>query len=114
MNRYINPLMPASFSGISKFRQHNKKTPIENIKFIESYVTHKAVPTKFERQKTTVPYVNSQWQVDLMDISNKHLKYKWLLVVIDVFSRYAFVEPIESKAALKVSAAFQRILIVIV
>ena len=109
MNRYTNPSMPASFSGIAKFRQHNKRTATEDIKSIEAYVDHKTPRTLFPRVKTTVPNVNSQWQVDMLDITNKNLTKKWLLIVIDVFSRYAFVEPVASKEAKEVAAAFEKI-----
>ena len=36
--------------------------------------------------------------------------YKYLLVVIDIFSHYAWIEPLKDKTAKQITAAFNKIL----
>jgi hypothetical protein len=109
MDKYTDPSIPGSFSSISKFKQNNKKTSTDDITFSDAYTVHKVPHTHFKRVKTFAPNVNSQWQVDLVDITNKNLSHKWLLAVVDVFSRYAFIEPVHTKAAARVADAFESI-----
>jgi hypothetical protein len=57
-------------------------------------------------------YPNHRWECDLIDMAlyagnNKRKKY--ILTVIDVFSRYVFAEPLANKTPLSVVAAFRRI-----
>ena len=109
MQKYTNPLIPGSFSGIAKFKQNNKRTNTQDVTTIPAYVLHKGAPTVFNRVRTVVPNVNSQWQIDLLDIKNKNLPFNFLLTVIDVFSRYAFVEPVKTKSSENVAEAFRAI-----
>ena len=47
-----------------------------------------------------VPRVNYQWDGDLMDLSNikeHNNNVTFVLVVIDVFNRYAYIHPLKSK-----------------
>ena len=57
--------------------------------------------------------INGQWQCDLADvlilaIQNKGIKY--LLTCIDIFSKYAWVEPLKSKTGKALVEAFEHIL----
>jgi hypothetical protein len=59
-----------------------------------------------------VPYVDYLWQADLLTIKNisrKNKGYEYLLTVIDVLSRFAFVEPIKKKTGKCVADAFRKI-----
>jgi transposase-like protein len=106
---YTQPSVPASFSGLAKFKQNHKNVKTNPIKELEAYYMHKQTPKTFARCQTIVNDINSEWQVDLIDIKNKkHEKY--LLTVIDVFSRYAFVEPLKNKSGSNTAQAFQKIL----
>lgn len=51
-------------------------------------------------------------EADLMELGNLakfNSAYKYILVVIDVFTKYAFAEPIKNKTAKTVTAAFKKI-----
>jgi len=122
---YFNPASKASFSGakkIYKVVQDYKKGGIidktikitnnDIKKFLEeqsTYQIHKREVKKFSRRKTMVSYVDQQWQADLVDMQ-KYKKdnndYKYILTVIDLFSRYAWAKPLKSKRGEGVKEAF--------
>ena len=57
-------------------------------------------PKKFPRRITLAKKINEVWQMDLADVSNQaddNDDYKFLLVLIDVLSRYARVIPLKNK-----------------
>ena len=56
----------------------------------ESYALHKPVRRKFTRKRVVVGGIDIQWQADLVDIPEfikENDGYRYLLVVIDVFSK---------------------------
>lgn len=56
---------------------------------------------------------NSQWQIDLtfMDKFGAHNRgYKYILLCVDVFSRYAYAVPLKQKTAGECAAAFRTVL----
>ena len=61
----------------------------------------------------TASYKNEFWQMDLFDLS-KYYKvnkpYKYILAVIDVFTRYAYCQPVESKTVDDILHAFKIII----
>lgn len=78
-----------------------------------SYTFHRRAVQKFQRRKVVTSGIDHQWQADLMDV--RHSKRQnggttFLLVVIDVFSRFVFVRPLLSKTSTAVAAAFSNIL----
>jgi IS30 family transposase len=59
-----------------------------------------------------VSYIDQQWQADLVDMqkfekNNNH--YKYILTVIDIFSRFAWVKPLKSKRGDEVTDVFTKI-----
>ena len=63
--------------------------------------------------KTLTIKIDEQWQADLMDVSwfakeNDNVKY--LLVVIDIFSRFGWAYPLTDKSANSVSSAIKKLL----
>lgn len=56
--------------------------------------------------------IDEQWAADLIEVINiaKYNKgYRYLLTVVDVFSKYALVEPVKSKTGQAVKEAFEEI-----
>lgn len=118
---YFDPEHPASFAGPRKVYQTVKKvgyTP--TFSFIkqwvqdqDAYSIHKPVRYKFPRNRIVVADRDSQWDADLadmQDIKSDNDGVAYLLVVIDLFSHYAWVHPIKTKSAKDIKAAFQVIL----
>ena len=57
---------------------------------------------RFRWLKTDVVNVNYQWQMDLANMNQlrgyNHM-YRYLLAVVDLYSRFAWVEPMKTKSA---------------
>jgi transposase InsO family protein len=71
---------------------------------------HHRVIKKFPKRKVYVHSIDQTWAVDLVDMQqysrqNKH--YKYLLAVIDVFSKYGWLIPLKNKTGVTVSEAFK-------
>jgi len=95
----------AGFAGLSErniLRATNNDTKfrIHNVKF-----TNKATP-----RPVTAKTVQGQHQIDLMDLSkeavnyNKHV-YRYVLSVMNIFSRYLWLQPLQKKSSEHVSRA---------
>ena len=64
---------------------------------------HKPVIRKFKIRKVYSQFKDNIWGVDLADmqsLSRKNKGFKYLLCVIDLYSKYAFVIPLENKKEL--------------
>lgn len=114
---YTKPGHPIAFAGIQQiYNYYNRKIPLSKIKeFLagnESYTLHR----EFHKQKRNLSFTNFkryQFQMDLVEV--QHLaKYndniRYLLNVIDTFTRYAFVRPLVDKKATNVLHEFKSIL----
>ena len=82
----------------------------ENIKLNE---LHKPIIRKFNKRKVYSSFKDNIWGADLADMQllskfNKGIKY--LLCVIELFSKYAFVVPLKDKKGISIVNAFQSIL----
>jgi hypothetical protein len=67
----------------------------------------------FEYRHIKAAYTNEQWQIDLADMSQ--LKkynggYSWILIVVDVYSRFAYAMPLKSKTEKDVLDGLQKII----
>ena len=59
-----------------------------------------------------VAEIDHQWQADLADmskLSNSNDKFKFLLCIIDVFSKYAWAVPIKDKMGKTLVNAFKSV-----
>lgn len=117
---YFDPSFPGSFSGLSSFskglKDNNIKVSKQELKKWmldqEEYTLHKPLRKKFPRNKTMVYGIDNTWQADLIDmqkLSKENDGYKYLLTVIDVFSKYAWVIPIKNKTNSNIIEAFSKI-----
>ena len=73
---------------------------------------HKPVRRKFERRRVLVNGIDKIWAADLADMkaftkSNHGIKY--LLAVIDVFSKYRYLIPLKDKTGKSVASALKTI-----
>ena len=83
---------------------HQKKVKIQDVRDWlrkqQTYTLHKPIHNFFLRRKTVVAGIDTQWQADLADLSKlskSNDKYRYLLCIIDVFSKCAWVVPIKDK-----------------
>lgn len=74
---------------------------------------HKNVRKRFPRRRFIQKGIDDTWQIDLIDMQ-KHSKdnkgYKYILVCIDTFSKYAWVQPVKTKSAEDVTCSMSIIL----
>jgi len=117
---YYDPKHSASYSGPTKLykvaKEDGKKITLQQIKEWlkgqETYTLHRHLRRKFPRNRVIVGGFMQQWDVDLMDMSSLS-KYNggvtFILVAIDIFSRYLFMEPLKSKRGKDVAEAFAAI-----
>ena len=113
---YFNPTFPGSFSGKSTFLRHTRQPTSRVRKWFpeqDSYTLHRPVRRTFERRITHATAPNEFWQADLADLSsmqNQNRGTRFLLTVIDVFSKYAWVRPLKRKTGTELVHAFSDIL----
>ena len=96
---------PGSFGGVNAYSQAqkiSKKQAQKELESILSYTLHKPARRRFPTLPTLVFSINEQFVMDLVDMQ-KLAKYnrgnKYLLTVIDVLSKYAWVVPLKNKGA---------------
>ena len=73
----------------------------------------KPIIRKFKKRKVYSGFKDNIWGADLADmqlISKFNKIFRFLLCVIDIFSKYAWVIPLEDKKGVSIINAFQKIL----
>ena len=114
---YNTPGHPIAYSGVKNiYNYYNRLLSLEKIKEIlssfESYTLHRGFRTS-QRNPTFSHFKRQHFQMDLVDIQQKAAEndgVKYLLVVIDTFTRYAFVRPLLDKTGLNVLNAFKSVI----
>jgi hypothetical protein len=118
---YYNPKHPASFAGPQKLYKVVKNEGKFNIgmhrirQFLhnqESYSLHKPVRRRFQRNHVVSAGKDDLWITDLIDMvkfADWNQGYKYILLVIDTFSKYVWLQPLKYKTGEEVAKAFQKI-----
>ena len=119
---YFNPKLPSSYLGPEKLYQFVKsqgKFQIDRkrirqwLQDQEAYSLTRGARRKYTRSHVVVSGLDSQWDVDLMDmvdLAKQNYGIKYVLVCVDIFSRYAHCQQINRKQAKDVLQAFKLIL----
>jgi hypothetical protein len=119
---YTTPRHPASYSSPHKLytwlSKHGEYKPTKAyikkwLQGSETYALHRDVKRKFSRNKIQMSGMDEMWDTDLADmvrVSSHNDSYRYLLVCIDVFSRYAWVQPLKTKKPADVIEAFKVII----
>ena len=79
----------------------------------DAYTLHKPIRCHFKRNQVIVGSIDQQWQMDLVDMQSMQKfndGYRYLLVCIDVFSKYAWVVPLKNRKGPSLVEAFKVIL----
>ena len=74
---------------------------------------HKPIIRKFNKRKVYSQFKDNIWGVDLADmqsLSRKNKGIKYLLCVIDLYSKYAFVIPLKDEKRITIVNAFDKII----
>ena len=127
---YFNPIQAASFSSAQSLRKQllSQKRPIKrgvqikvpSLKNIQlwllekrAYTAHRPLRKKYPMKKVIVSGVNIQLQMDLVDMqqwSTENDGYRYILLTVDCFSRYAYSKPLKTKQGPIVAQAIKEIL----
>ena len=113
-----------AFSGskaklLEGFKGKAKEKALNWLRQQEAFVITRPAPSgngKFPRQKIKTGGVDYCWELDLADMgSNKDMlaqndQHRYVLVVVDQFSRYCMAEALKQKDGKTVAQAFERIL----
>ena len=115
---YYDPSNYASYSAVDNLTRAVKPnfSRGEVVRWLESqdaYTLHRPLHRKFPRLHYNVTNIDDVWEADLIELRN--LKsyndgYSYLLVIIDVLSKYVWVEPLRDKTSNSMIKAFQRVL----
>ncbi|XP_039303525.1 uncharacterized protein LOC120357404 [Solenopsis invicta] len=115
---YYDPAHYAGFSAVENLTRAAKPNFTRNnvARWLESqdaYSLHRPLRRKFPRLHYNVTNIDDVWEGDLIEVRN--LKsyndgYSYILVIIDVLSKFVWVEPLRDKTSVCVTKAFQRVL----
>ena len=115
---YYDVENPGALGGVARFKKAVKvKHRSRVVKFLKkqrTYTLHKPCRKRYNTRPYKVGGIDQQWQADLVEMIPYHRVnngYKYLLTVIDLFSRYAWAEPIKHKTGKEVRRAFENIFI---
>ncbi|XP_025161372.1 uncharacterized protein LOC112590058 [Harpegnathos saltator] len=112
---------PAHYAGYSTIKNLSRaagpgSTREEIIRWLQTqdaYTLHRPARYKFPRLHYNVTNIDDLWEADLVELANLrnyNEDYCYLLTIIDVFSKFVWVEPIQSKTSDSVTEAFRRVL----
>lgn len=74
---------------------------------------HRSARRNFRRRRVIIKGLDDLWQADLVEMgvySTENNGYRYMLTVIDTFSKFAWVRPIKNKSGVEVTNAFRSIL----
>jgi hypothetical protein len=106
---YYNPKKKSAFGGVSRLYEEAKKVNKKIRKNdVETWLSGQQSYTLFrDRLKNKYPTwkyyviaIDQQWSIDLADmqsIADKNDGFRFLLCVIDIFSKFAWVKAVKTK-----------------
>jgi Integrase core domain len=114
---FYDPAHPAAFSNLQQLydatnKSISKAVIKEWLQKQKTYTLHKPKRKRFPRNFYSVDNIADLWQADLIcweTLAEYNDGFKYILVVIDVFSKFAYTVALKSKTASDVIKAFTRI-----
>ena len=119
---YYNPKRSGALGGVERLYRDVKKDGKYDIsraqlkKWLmkqDTYTLHKPARRHYKRNRVIVGGIDELWQMDLADMQAMAAEndgYRYLLVCIDVFSKYVWVIPLKTKTGPALVTAFKKIL----
>jgi transposase InsO family protein len=112
---------PAAFGSLDRlWREARKQDPDITKKYVQrwlasndTYTMHRQKRRRMKIEpRTYVPSIDDQWCADLAimaNVADENDNYRYILTVIDAFSKYAWAEQIRTKSGPATTAAFAAI-----
>jgi len=118
---YNDPKSPAYMAGVnavySEVRKKHPDITVEDVRTYlasqESYNLHKPVRKRFPRGRVLARGLDTDMQIDLVDLvklKRQNNGHAFILCCIDVFSRFAWAEPLRDKRPGTVVEGFKKVL----
>ena len=114
---YYEPRKSSAYSSFKKLQNAAKiKKPSDIVTWLhkqDAYTLHRPIRKRFPRNPYSVNNVLDVFECDLLDIQalkEDNDGNKYLLPVVDVFSKFLHIIPLKSKTGKDVSSAFQSVL----
>ena len=115
---YLNQTYSGSYSGLSGFLKNRTKWKDQNevakeLRKLRGYALHGDIRYKFPRRRIMVNFINEMWASDLKVLSPEDArenKVNYLLVVVDAFSKYAYVRTLKDKTSASMIRAFKSVI----
>ncbi len=116
---YYNPKRTGGFGGVERLYNDVKKdgkfdvsrSQIEKwLMGQDTYTLHKPARRRFKWNRVIVGGIDELWQMDLQPLANENDGYRYLLVCIDVFSKFAWIVPLKNKTGPALVEVFKVIL----
>ena len=118
---YYDARQPGSFQSFNKIKQTIRKEGRYQLgnsrlrRWLQNQQPYSRnrlfLPHRLKRARVFVQGLYDQFEADLADyqkLENENDGYRYLLVMIDVFSRFVWVEPIKNKTNVEVIKAFEK------
>src|SRR5882757_1675897 len=117
---YFDPNNPGSLGGLFSLYNTAKKADSNvTLKKVKEwlrkqnvYTLHHPARRRWKRNRIYVSYIDEQWEIDLIELrmhSSQNDGYNYILMIIDVFSKYVFAFPTKTKTALEILNIFKEV-----
>lgn len=115
---YYDPSHHGSFSSVNRLweaagKKIPKKVVTEWLMGQDTFTKHKARRIKFRRNCYLLNNIDQLWESDLIVMPTEYAQHndgvKYILVVIDCFSKFLFTEPLKRKTTEAIIAGFKKI-----
>ena len=87
----------------------------KNIKIFINEIYSKPTKKNYDTNKTDLYYIDDIWSLDILDLKDygpeNNKGYRYVLVVIDDFSKFGWTIPLKNKNAQTIKYSFENILI---
>ena len=101
MNVYYDAARPPGYDGVDRLSHatgRGRRGTQDWLREQRPYTLHKPVRKRYAMRPYKVASIDQQWQADLVEMipyNKVNYAFKYLLTVIDLFSRYAWAIPLK-------------------
>ena len=115
LSTYTDPRAPGALGGLRRFARAQRLSQAQARDALRkslAFTLHRPPRRRFKMAPVMVLNIDQQWVADLVEMQrywrqNRGVRY--LLTVIDVLSKYAWVRPIKRKTGAELLTAFESI-----
>ena len=112
---YYNLEHPSSYGGVKMLAlaaQSGLRATQDWLRTQRTYTLHKPVRKRYSTRPYKTGAIDQHWQADLVEMipyATVNNGYRYLLTIIDLFSRFAWAVPLRGKTGHEVTAAFRQV-----